>query len=61
LTRRPTPRPEFSGDPTLLLDSVSSDRAEGWLFYCYSPLWGKPEHGRIPLQLAARSIKLTLE
>ncbi len=50
---------EYISHPRLFIEKASSDKAEGWLLYCYSPRWGT-QAPREPHHLARRPITLTL-
>jgi hypothetical protein len=50
---------EYVSHPSLLLENITSNKAEGWLLYCYSPRWGT-QAPRQPHHLARRPITFTL-
>lgn len=49
---------EYVAHPCLHVEKVESDKATGWLFYCYSPRWGTAAP-RQPHHLARRAVTLT--
>lgn len=50
---------EYISHPNLIFEKVTSNKAEGWLLYCYSSRWGT-QAPREPHHLARRPITLTL-
>ncbi len=50
---------EYVSHPSLLFENVTSNSAEGWLLYCYSPRWGT-QAPRQPHHLARRPISFTV-
>lgn len=50
---------EYVAHPSLYLDKITPNKAEGWLFYSYSPRWGT-KAPLVPHHLARRLITLTL-
>jgi hypothetical protein len=50
---------EYVAHPTLDLDNVTAQKADGFLLDCYSPRWGRPEDKRVPHHLARRSLTVT--
>lgn len=51
---------EYIAHPSLFVENATDTKSSGYLLYCYSPRWGRPEDNRVPHHLARRAITFTL-